>query len=124
MKKKEKITQLEKYNKDKNTLKKIKNPYSLKNNKANNKLLNSKLYPLTNSLSPSLKSNGGRFNSTKIIITNKGKINKFSRLKTPITINLCEKIIKQYKTKKNTTSKEILWLLDRIAPNIEYLDFL
>lgn len=60
-------------------LKKIKHPYSLKNNKTKATLEYSTLKPLTNSLSPSAKSNGARFNSANNI--NKKKINKKINLK-------------------------------------------
>jgi len=53
------------------TLKNNKLPYSAKNNKAKENLLYSVLNPETNSLSPSAKSNGARFSSTKTIIKNK-----------------------------------------------------
>ena len=64
----EKKTYLKKKKYNKMTLKKIKKPYSLKNKKTNRIPLNSKLKPLTSSLSPSEKSNRARFNSTKIRI--------------------------------------------------------
>jgi len=57
------------------TLKKIKIPYSLRNRRTKEILENSVLNPLTNSLSPSAKSNGARFNS-QIIDTIKIKMIK------------------------------------------------
>lgn len=67
------------------TLKKIKLPYSLKNNNTKATLEYSVLKPLTNSLSPSEKSKGARFNSA-IIIIKKG---------TQIIIKLKLKLLKK-----------------------------
>lgn len=58
--------------------KKIINPYSPTDSRANPLLLNSVLNPLTNSLSPSAKSNGVRLHSAKILISHiiiNGEIN-------------------------------------------------
>lgn len=82
------------------------------------------MYPLTNSLSPSEKSKGERFNSVKITINKIKIINKIKKLNLNIILKFLF-IIKKIKIIKNKIiSKEILWLEKVIEPKKEYLDLL
>jgi len=90
--------------------------YSPINRKVKLSLENSVLKPLTNSLSPSDRSIGLRFNS--VIIKNKIIKNKEENKIFLLIIKRKDlfKIIKINNKKKNIISKEILWFLKRIAP--------
>jgi len=87
----------------KTTLKKIRIPYSLKNKRTKEILENSVLKPLTNSLSPSARSNGARFNS-QIIDTVKIMIIK-KRSKKNIISNIYLLILNRKQRKRKV--KEI-----------------
>lgn len=99
--------------------------YSAKKMKANPAPLYSTLNPETNSDSPSEKSNGDRFVSAiddEIQANDKGNIYKICQIYSWIYI----KSIKLYLSvirighkiiKTNLTSYEIVWAIDRIAPN-------
>jgi len=85
-------------------LNRIKIPYSLKNNKTKATLENSVLKPLTNSLSPSDKSNGARFNS-QIIESVKGIIIRNKSLRNmEFSVNLFNSSKKQRKKKAKEIS--------------------
>jgi len=107
-----------------NKLNKIKIPYSLKNKSTNATLENSVLKPLTNSLSPSDKSKGARFNS-QIIDNVKGtKIKNRSFRNRGLNVNLFISKRKHKKKKAKEISYEIDWALARKDPIIPYFDFL
>jgi len=109
---------------DNNTLKKINLPYSFRKNITKPTLLNSTLYPLTNSLSPSEKSNGARFNSTNTEIKKiKKKIKRATLLKEIIVILLLNNI-KIINKRLKRISKEIVCLFARREPNIPNFLFL
>ena len=82
------------------------------------------LNPLTNSLSPSEKSKGERFNSVKKINTIKINIIKINKLNIFFILKHRFIFIKINIQKKNKISNEILWLLKRIKPKNGYFDFL
>ncbi len=85
-------------------LKRIKIPYSLKNNNTKATLENSVLKPLTNSLSPSDKSNGARFNSQIIDSLNGIKIKNKSFITIDLRVNLFLSNRKHKKKKANEIS--------------------
>lgn len=85
-------------------------PYSAINKKANSALLNSVLNPLTSSLSDSIKSNGVRPHSDKIIIITgiiKINLNIISMFKNPIHIEFIHKESFIFKIIKITNAKQI-----------------
>jgi hypothetical protein len=78
--------------------KKITKPYSPTNKSANPLLENSVLNPLTNSLSPSIKSNGARPVSAKMLILQINKIGKVNPKN--LVLKISNKLIKRELIKK------------------------
>jgi hypothetical protein len=111
-------------NTESNTLKKINFPYSFKKNITNPTFLNSTLYPLTNSLSPSEKSNGARFNSTSTEIKKIKKKTKRAKFFKEIIVILFPNNIKIINKRLKRISKEIVCFLARREPNIPNFLFL
>jgi hypothetical protein len=97
-------------------------PYSLKNKKINVVLLISILNPLISSLSPSRRSNGARLVSIKIIsIQQMSQVRSISLVPviSDLRRNLLLIVMMVMNLRIIVTSKESLWSIPRILPNLE-----